>query len=128
MKRVNLAIVLLVSMLISFGCVGTKSTETQTKAAKPKAAAPAKTKTAKAPAGTPFSKIKMDMGSKQVTDLIGYPGDRRHFRTGKGYIPFYHGKDTGRWVYYYKGQGRVTFGGNDRVVEINYDPTEDGYK
>ncbi len=68
------------------------------------------------------------MPRKQVIDLIGYSKDTSHHTTGKAYIPFYHGRDTGRYVLYYKGEGRLYFStGNDKLVKMEYDPSEDGY-
>jgi hypothetical protein len=54
--------------------------------------------------------------------------------TGKAWIPFYYGGDTHRMEARYKGQGRVIFApdsqfdGDMRVISIEYDPTETGYK
>lgn len=79
------------------------------------------------PSDSPFSKIKVGMGMRQVTDLIGHSNDSSVYSTGKAFIPFYFGTDTVRHVFYYKNQGRIITS-NDRVVKIEYDPTEDGYK
>ena len=86
-----------------------------------------KQKTTKIPPNSPFSKISVGMSSKQMTDLIGQPNDIFVFTTGKSYIPFYHGKDRIRTVYYYKNQGRITVSQTHRVVSIDYDTLEDGY-
>ncbi len=80
------------------------------------------------PAIASFSKIDKGMGTKQVRDLLGHPNDTKSFITGKSFIPYYYGRDTHRTVYYYKNQGRIVIGGNQRVVEIEYDPSEDGYR
>lgn len=84
------------------------------------------------PSSSKFSKVKMGMGSTQVKDLIGQPSDTRSGSTGKAWIPFYYGSDRTRTTYYYKGEGRISFsygyGGGDKVVGIDYDPSEDGYR
>ncbi|ROS01218.1 hypothetical protein EDC56_1647 [Sinobacterium caligoides] len=83
---------------------------------------------AKAPAGSKFAKLSVGMSKTQVTDLIGIWSDYEVYSTGKAYIPFYHGKDKVRTTLYYKNEGIIVIGGNDRVVSINYDAKEDGYK
>lgn len=80
------------------------------------------------PASSKFAKIKEGMSQKQVMDLIGMWTDTEHYQTGKAYIPFYRGKDSVRTAYYYKGEGKIIVGGNQRVVSIHYDASEDGYK
>ncbi|MBU0673693.1 MAG: hypothetical protein KJ950_03520 [Proteobacteria bacterium] len=126
MRKLNLLLLSLLTICISTGCIATQKTQTEQNATASTNSDSAET--IDIPASSPFAKIKMGMGSKQVLDLIGPPGDQQHFTTGKSYIPFYYGKDTGRWVYYYKNHGRLVFGGNDKVVSIDYDPKEDGYK
>ena len=69
----------------------------------------------------------MGMQRAQVDDLIGQPTSTRVFPSGKAFIPFYYGPDTVRTGAFYKGLGRVVFSGAHIVVEIEYDPTEDGY-
>ena len=75
-----------------------------------------------------FAKIKVGMGYREVQDLIGHPTDSEWFHTGKAYNPFYFGHDTVRTVHYYKGEGRIIFSGNERVIRIEYDPDENGYR
>jgi hypothetical protein len=85
------------------------------------------------PAGSPFSKLKIGMSSKQAHDLIGEPTDTANHMTGKMFIPFYFGSDTMRLEELYKGQGRIIYTGagisgvNFRIYQIEFDPTEDGY-
>jgi hypothetical protein len=87
-----------------------------------------------APAGSPLSKIKVDMGINEVYATIGTPTDTSSYVTGKAWIPFYYGGDTHRMEARYKGQGRVifapnsAFSGDMRVISVEYDPTETGYK
>ena len=85
------------------------------------------------PADSPFAKVTVGMGMKEVTDTIGPPTDTDNQMTGKGFNPFYYGGDTHRVMYRYKGQGRIVFTRDHaftstmRVMEIQYDPTEKGY-
>jgi len=80
------------------------------------------------PSNSLFAKIRIGMGQRQVMDLIGQPSDLQTRMTGKNWIPFYFGSDRMRTIYYYKGQGRIFFSGNSRVMKIDYDPAEDGYR
>jgi len=75
-----------------------------------------------------FSKLEIGMSSKKVTDLIGLWTDHNIYQTGKAWIPFYFGRDIVRKEFLYKDEGRLTFGGNDRLIKIIVDVTEDGYK
>ena len=102
---------------------GNGATTSQTAAAQ--AAAPQ----AAIPAASKFAKLQTGMARKEVHTKIGMPGDFKTIVSGKAWIPFYFGPDTTRTVEYYKSEGRLVYsGGNDRLVEIVYDPTEDGYK
>ena len=78
------------------------------------------------PANSPLAKVKMGMQRAQVDDLLGPPTSTRVFPSGKAFNPFYYGPDTTRTGAFYKGLGRVVFSGAHQVVEIEYDPTEDG--
>jgi len=80
------------------------------------------------PAGSPFSKISIGMSQRQVSDLIGPWSDSGAHATGKAWIPFYYGNDRVRSVLYYKHQGRIVLNSRQKVHEIQYDPTEDGYR
>ncbi len=79
------------------------------------------------PPDSPLAKVKEGMGMQQVTDILGPPKDQEVYATGKMWIPFYFGSDTHRYVLYYKGLGQIHFSAQ-RVMEIIYDPTEDGYR
>lgn len=125
MKRLSLLMLLVVLVFGFSGCVGTKNVQNEQATPAP---APAPVITQNIPASASFAKIDKGMGTKQVTDLLGYPDDTNSFITGKSFIPWYYGRDTHRTVYFYKNQGRIVFGGNQRVVEFEYDPSEDGYK
>lgn len=62
-------------------------------------------------AGSKFGKLKVGMGMKQVTDLIGQPSDQGAYMTGKAWIPFYFGGDRHRYEMVYKNTGRLIFAG-----------------
>jgi outer membrane protein assembly factor BamE (lipoprotein component of BamABCDE complex) len=117
------------------GCKTTSSSEGGAEAAPAKSEKSAPSKSEKAakpapaaiPANSPLAKVKMGMPRNQVDDLLGSPTSERRFPSGKGFNPFYYGPDTYRTGAFYKGLGRVVFSGADKVVEIEYDPTEDGY-
>ena len=79
------------------------------------------------PPDCPLAKIKEGMGHQQVMDILGPPKDQEVYTTGKQWIPFYFGPDVVRTVYYYKGLGQIHFSAG-RVLEIMYDPKEDGYR
>jgi hypothetical protein len=90
------------------------------------------------PPDSKFAKISVGMTKREVIDLIGEPTDEVSYITGKAFIPFYYGADTGRSELLYKGEGRITiqttggaFGpkssGNFKVLKIVYDPSESGY-
>ncbi len=81
-----------------------------------------------APAGSKFSKLKLGMGTNEIISTIGQPSDSRAYFTAKAWLPFYFGPDTSRREYIYKGEGRLTIGGNGRLVGIVVDPTERGYR
>lgn len=86
-------------------------------------------------ANSPFNKLQIGMPVKQVMDLLGNvtATDTGHFRTGKGYIPYYHGGDTWRDEYVYKGIGRLTFTGSSEntnakyLLKIEHNSNEEGY-
>jgi hypothetical protein len=81
-----------------------------------------------------FNRLKIGMGPKQVTDLIGQANDQSAHITGKAFIPFYYGSGGHEMVYYYKGLGRLYFANNtalssDRGLStIEHDVSEDGYQ
>ena len=108
-----------------------KEVKTEKKAAKKEQSKPQGTKVidgSNAPKGSKFSRIKLNMSAQQVYDIIGRPTDRKAYVTGKAWIPFYYGSDTSRQEYIYKGEGRLTIGGNGRLIAIHVDPSEDGYR
>ena len=83
--------------------------------------------------GTPapdskFSKIKIGMSPQHVMDTIGRPTDQKQYRTAKSWLPYYYGNDSVRREFIYKNEGRLTFGGNGKLIKITVDSTEDGYE
>lgn len=90
---------------------------------------------ATAAAGTgKFSKLRVGMYSKEVTDLIGFPTDQKSYQTGKAWIPFHFGGDNFRTEYHYKGEGTLTFSGGGmghvgslKLVKITSNAAESGY-
>jgi hypothetical protein len=116
---------------------GCKSDDSAGAAEKPAAekAAPAKpapTKGAAAPAGSKLSKVENNMSPEQVQEILGAPSGQASYPSAKTFNPYNFGGDSGNRVEYkYKGQGRVIFavpryGGNMKVVRVDYDPAEDG--
>jgi hypothetical protein len=113
---------------------GCKSNDAAEKPAAEKAA-PAKaatTKGAAPPAGSKLSKIENNMSPEQVQEIMGSPSGQASYPSAKTFNPYNFGGDSGNRVEYkYKGQGRVVFavpkyGGNMKVVRVDYDPAEDG--
>lgn len=107
------------------GCASNNTAATSTTTTAQTAAAPK----LGVPATSKFAKLQMGMARKEVHAKIGMPSDFKPIVSGKAWIPFYFGPDRTRTIDYYKKEGRLVYsGGNDRLVEIVYDPTEDGYK
>ena len=85
-------------------------------------------------ASSRFTKLKIGMPQKQVTDLIGEPTDQGAYVTGKAFIPFYFGSDKSRWEMVYKGQGRLIFsnqagfGSGFYLTWIIHNANEPGYR
>lgn len=78
--------------------------------------------------GSKFSRLELEMPMAQVVDLIGQPTDSKTYETGKRWIPYYHGSDSRRTELIYKNEGRLTIGGNGRLIAITVDTSEDGYQ
>ena len=111
------------------GCKSNDAAEQPAKAAPEKPAAP---KGAAAPASSKLSKVTQNMSPEQVQEIMGAPSGQASYPSAKTFNPYNFGNDSGNRVEYkYKGQGRVVFavpkyGGNMKVVRVDYDPTEDG--
>ncbi len=101
--------------------------------AQPKAEAqPEKPAGRPAPAGSALARIELGMSEGKVASILGQPTSQENYQTGKAWIPYYYGSDTSRLDYKYKGVGVVVFGrnrysGKTRVIQVDYDPSEDGY-
>jgi hypothetical protein len=83
------------------------------------------------PADSPLAQVQQGMAPQQVVEILGEPGQRHNYMTGKSWIPFYYGADAIRQEWKYKGLGRVVFSQGSftpwRVTRIDYDPDERGY-
>jgi hypothetical protein len=92
--------------------------------------------TGKPAANSTFTKLKIGMSMRQVTDLIGQPSDQGDYVTGKAWIPFYFGDDAHRIEAVYKGQGRLVFAGGSMfgnssggtLIWIIHNANEGGYR
>jgi len=93
-------------------------------AAPPKGVAP--------PADHRMAKVTLGMPVSEVETIMGSPTHQKSYMTGKAFVPFNYGNDSGSRVEYaYKGEGRIIFavprwGGGLKVERIDYDPTEAG--
>lgn len=85
-------------------------------------------------ANSRFTKLKIGMSQKQVTDLVGEPTDQGAYVTGKAFIPFYFGSDKSRWEMTFKGQGRLIFsnqsgfGSGYYLTWVIHNANEGGYR
>lgn len=86
------------------------------------------------PPNSPLAQIREGMGMAEVTSLIGPPTDQEMSISGKAFIPFYFGADRTVNRLHYKGLGRIYIsgigigGGGGRVIKIEYDPQEPGFR
>jgi hypothetical protein len=84
------------------------------------------------PANSPLAKVQVGMSPREVENILGPPNDENQYMTGKAFIPFFYGRDRWRRAYFYKGMGRVVFGGSGgfsqsaHVTRVEYDPNEPG--
>ncbi len=98
------------------------------------ASAPASGETsARPPApGSKLARVTNGMSEAQVVEVLGAPTSQQNYMTGKSWIPYYYGPDTGRVDYRYKGLGMVVFSRNrysgaTKVIRVDSDPNEDGH-
>jgi hypothetical protein len=123
----------LASTLALGGCASDGAQEPSSSTAGGEAAKPAPQKGVAPPSGHPLAKVEMNMAPSQVQEIMGAPTNTKSYITGKSFIPWYFGSDSGSRVEYaYKGQGRVVFAvnrwsGQQKVLRIDYDPNEDGH-
>ena len=86
------------------------------------------------PVDSPLAKIREGMSKAEMFSLLGPPTDQDTSVTGKAFIPFYFGGDATATRMHYKGLDRVyvsghgTFGGGERVLKIECDPQEPGFR
>ena len=78
-----------------------------------------------------FSKIRIGMSDDRVTDILGRPGRKTSYRTGKSWIPF-----AGRWLndkrrqsWFYENEGVIVMTQNSysrqySVVRIDYNANQ----
>ncbi len=116
------------------GCQTSPTSEGSAAAPEAKEAAEPEVTGTPAP-NTKFTLLKMGMGMKEVSDLIGRPTDRTSYATGKSHIPFYRGPDRYRFEWMYKGMGRLVFSGQSgygdsghRLMQIRHNANESGYR
>ena len=93
--------------------------------------APAETAARKPATGSSLARITEGMTEAQVVEILGAPTSQQNYMTGKAWIPFYYGPDTGRLDYRYKGVGMVVFSRSryssaTKVIRVAADPNEDG--
>ncbi len=84
------------------------------------------------PPGSKLARVTNGMAEAQVVEILGPPTSQQNYQTGKAWIPYYYGPDTGRLDYRYKGLGSVVFSRNrysgaTKVIRVDSDPNEDGY-
>jgi hypothetical protein len=84
------------------------------------------------PPGSRLARVTPGMTEAQVVEILGAPTSQQNYQTGKAWIPYYYGPDTGRLDYRYKGLGIVVFSrnrysGGTKVIRVDSDPNEDGY-
>lgn len=129
----NYITILILAIFISSG-VGCSSSNNQNRASRDTFSEkekinPEATKGAVPPSNSQLSKIREEMDDNAVIAILGNPDDSNGYSTGKTHIPFYHGTDTFRVEWMYKGEGRVVFSKNRysgrlKVIRIDYNPNE----
>ena len=120
--RFALLLVLSLCLIVVFSSCATNRSSSK---AEPAAQAPA----VEVPPTSKFAKIEIGMARPEVHEKIGASSDFKVIASGKAWIPFYYGSDRTRTIDYYKKEGRLVYaGGNNRLIEIVYDPNEDGYR
>ena len=139
MRKKSLAVVVVLGLALALSGTGCHSNSSGNSNS---TSAPAQTSVATTnappavpiPPDSPFAKVKVGMGMAEVYSLIGQPTDTTENITGKAFIPYYFGGDTHRMAALYKGMGRIIFApphaftSDLRVIEVDYDPTEKGFK
>ena len=70
-------------------------------------------------ASSKFAKLQIGMSRANVERLIGAPTDIGVQTSGTAWVPYYFGSDNWRTENYYKGEGRLVFDTNSRLVLID---------
>jgi len=70
-------------------------------------------------ANSRFAKLQIGMSRADVEHLIGVPTDIGVQTSGTAWVPYYFGSDNWRTENYYKGEGRLVFDTNSRLVLID---------
>lgn len=70
-------------------------------------------------ANSRFAKLQIGMSRVDVERLIGAPTDIGVQTSGTAWVPYYFGADNWRTENYYKGEGRLVFDTNSRLVLID---------
>jgi len=128
----TIALAAALALAAAAGCASsTQSSSTTTGSSTESSAAGSQPTGVAPPAGSPMAKVQLGMAPGQVTEILGEPGQRKNYMTGKSWIPFYYGSDSTRQEWKYKGQGRVVFSQGSfsgwKVMRVDYDPAEPGY-
>jgi hypothetical protein len=82
----------------------------------------------------PFSEVEEGMSMQEVQVVVGYPTNTTSKMTGKAFIPFYQGGDSGRMYSLYQGLGRIEYSRTNAysstwlVLSIRENTAEPGYR
>lgn len=122
--KIKHAVLFALVLCLIIGLTGCASNHSQAKST-PEPKAPSTV----VPPTSRFAKLEIGMARPQVQEKIGVASDFKMIVSGKAWIPFYHGSDRTRTIDYYKNEGRLVYSnGNNRLIDIVYDPDEDGYR
>lgn len=68
---------------------------------------------------SPFAKLQIGMSRSEVEKIVGRPTDITAQSLGTAWVPYYFGSDTWHTESYYRGEGRLVFDTNSRLVLID---------
>lgn len=66
-----------------------------------------------------FAKLEIGMSRTDVEKIVGRPNDLTAQSVGTAWVPYYFGSDTWHTESYYRGEGRLVFDTNSRLVLID---------
>lgn len=69
--------------------------------------------------GGSFQKLEIGMSRAEVEKLIGHPKTVDAQSAGIGWVPYYFGSDAWSTESYYKGEGRLVFNSDSRLILID---------